>query len=281
MPQAFASDVEFNKLVARRRDVDLVELMLEFAADAYPELDRAQCFAELDRLGRLARQRIAERDGDCQSLAGRLKTLSRVLYLDERFRGNEEAYYDPRNSYLNEVLNRRRGIPISLGIVYTAVAARAGVSTFGVTAPGHFVVGARESGESWFVDPFHEGLVLDREACRRRIEDVLGEQGVLGDEHFRPASALEIGARVLRNLKAAYVMENQWISALPVQQRLALLLPDAPDERRDLGLMYLRTGNSTRALALLEKYLARCSDEQAQAVQPYLRAARRMAAELN
>jgi regulator of sirC expression with transglutaminase-like and TPR domain len=264
MPQAFASDVEFNKLVARRRDVDLVELMLEFAADAYPELDRAQCFAELDRLGLLARQRIAQRDGDCQSLAGRLKTLSRVLYLDERFRGNEEAYYDPRNSYLNEVLKRRRGIPISLGIVYTAVAARAGVSTFGVTAPGHFVVGARESGESWFVDPFHEGLVLDREACRRRIEDVL-----------------EIGARVLRNLKAAYVMENQWVSALPVQQRLALLLPDAPDERRDLGLMYLRTGNSTTALPLLEKYLARCSDEQSQAVQPYLRAARRMAAELN
>jgi regulator of sirC expression with transglutaminase-like and TPR domain len=104
---------------------------------------------------------------------------------------------------------------------------------------------------------------------------------VLGDEHFRPASALEIGARVLRNLKAAYVMDNQWVSALPVQQRLALLLPDAPDERRDLGLMYLRTGDPTRALALLEKYLARCSDEQAQAVQPYLRAARRMAAELN
>src|SRR6185437_3702508 len=275
MPPAFASDVEFNKLVARRGDVDLVELMLEFAADAYPEVDRAKCLSELDRLGRRARRQMAERDGDGQSLAGRLKTLSQVLYRDERFRGNEEAYYDPRNSYLNEVLARRRGIPISLAMVYTAVAARAGVSTFGVAAPGHFVVGARENGESWFVDPFHEGLVLDREACQRRIEEVLGEQGVLGDEHFRPASALEIGARVLRNLKAAYVMENQWAPALPVQQRLALLLPDAPDERRDLGLMYLRNCRPMSAIDLLENYVAGCSGEQAQAVGPYLRAARR------
>jgi regulator of sirC expression with transglutaminase-like and TPR domain len=92
---------------------------------------------------------------------------------------------------------------------------------------------------------------------------------------------LEVGARVLRNLKAAYVMENRWAPALPVQQRLALLLPQAPDEGRDLGLMYLRNGRPTAALGLLEKYLARCSDEQAQAVEPYLRVARRMAAELN
>ncbi|HUY92697.1 MAG TPA: transglutaminase-like domain-containing protein [Pirellulales bacterium] len=281
MAPAFASNVEFNKLVSGRQDIDLVELMLEFAADAYPALDRAAHLSELDRLGERARRRIAASGASCGPLVERLQTMSELLYGEERFQGNEEAYYDPRNSYLNEVLASRKGIPISLAIVYMAVAARAGVHTFGVAAPGHFVVGARESRESWFVDPFHQGLVLDRDACRRRIEEVLGEPGVLGDEHFRPASALEIGARVLRNLKAAYVMENRWAPVLPVQQRLVLLLPEAPDEQRDLGLMYLRNGRPVKALELLNDYLARCSDEQAEAVEPYLRAARRLAAELN
>lgn len=281
MPPAFASDVEFNKLVSGRNDVDLVELMLEFAADAYPDIDRARQLAEIDRLGELARRRIADLDIEDASLADRLQALSRLLYEEERFQGNEDAYYDPRNSYLNEVLARRTGIPISLAIVYMAVAARAGVRTFGVAAPGHFVVGAREARECWFIDPFHRGLVLGREECRRRIEQVLGESGVLGDEHFRPASSREIGARVLRNLKAAYVMDSQWALALPVQQRLVLLLADAPDERRDLGLMYLRNGRPMQAISLLEPYLANCSGSQAEAVEPYLRAARRLAAELN
>jgi len=281
MPPAFASDVEFNKLVSGRHDVDLVELMLEFAADAYPNIDRQRQLAEIDRLGELARRQIAELDAEHCSLAERLQAVSRLLYVAERFAGNEETYYDPRNSYLNEVLSRRTGIPISLAIVYMAVAARAGLHTFGVAAPGHFVVGAREARESWFVDPFNRGEVLDRDECRRRIERLLGESGVLGNEHFRPASALEIGARVLRNLKAAYVMDNQWAAALPVQQRLALLLPEAHDERRDLGLMYLRNGHPIQALKLLQAYLADCSSEQAQAVEPYLHAARRLIAELN
>lgn len=282
MPPAFASDVEFHKLVSRRRDVDLVELMLEFAADAYPGLDRLACLEQLDRLGAQARAELSELAPEENSLAASLEVVSRVLYVEERFRGNNDAYYDPRNTYVNEVLSRRLGIPISLAIVYMAVAARAGVPTFGVAAPGHFVVGARTANETWYVDPFHGGLVLDRDECRRRIEDVLGEHGVLGDEHFQPATPWEIGARVLRNLKAAYVMDNQWLSALPVQERLTLLLPEAPDERRDLGLMYLRNGRPQQALPLLEDYVTRhCTAEQSDALQPYLRSARRMIAELN
>lgn len=282
MPPAFASDVEFHKLVSRRDDVDLVELMLEFAADAYPGFDRLGCLEEFDRLGGQARTRLAELAPADDSLAARLEVLSRLLCVEERFRGNDESYYDPRNSHVNEVLSRRLGIPISLAIVYMAVAARAGVATYGVAAPGHFVVGAGAEDDAWYVDPFHGGVVLDREACRRRIEEVLGERDVLRDEHFRPAAPWEIGARVLRNLKAAYVMDNQWLKALPVQERLVLLLPEAPDERRDLGLMYLRNGRPQQALPLLEEYVARhCQRDQAEALQPYLRSARRMLAELN
>lgn len=280
MPPAFGSDVEFNKLLAHRGDVDLVGLMLEFAGDAYPDLDRQSCLAELDRLGSRVGERL-QRLRSSPSLRRRLAAISHFLYAEEGFRGNSEAYYDPRNSYLNEVLERRLGIPISLAVVYLAVAARAGLPMYGVGTPGHFVLGVSEGRETFYVDPFSEGEVLERDACQERIEQLLGEAGVLSAEHFRPASPLEIGARVLRNLKAAYVMDNQWLAVLPVQKRLALLLPDTPDERRDLGLMYLRTGNALQALQLLEAYLRECTAEQAEPLQPYLRSARRMAAEMN
>jgi regulator of sirC expression with transglutaminase-like and TPR domain len=275
----FAGDFEFQKLLAGDRDdVDLVGLMLEFAGDAYPRLDRARVMAELDRLGRAASKRLA--CASRPSERAKLVVLSELLFAEEGFRGDRDAYYDPRNSYLNEVLDRRLGIPISLAIVYQAVAARAGVRLFGVGTPGHFLLGSADSQPTLYVDPF-SGDVLDREACRLRIETLLGESGVIADEHFRPAAPLEIGLRVLRNLKAAYVMENQWLAVLPVQQRLAMLSPDKLDERRDLGLIYLRTGQAPRALRLLEEYSRLCDPSQAEELRPYLHKARRMMAELN
>ena len=174
------------------------------------------------------------------------------------FRGNQDSYYDPRNSYLNDVLARRLGIPISLAIIYTAVGRRAGLDLYGVGTPGHFVVGCRGSGgETLYVDPFTDAAILDEAACRERIHQVLGQTDVLTDEHFRPATTREIAARVLRNLKAAHAMRDAWPAALPVQLRLTSLLPDVLDERRDLGLIYLRNNDPHRATALLEQYVAR------------------------
>lgn len=272
----FKGDLEFQKLLSGGGPVDLVSLMLEFAADAYPRLDRARVAAEVDRLGSAARKRLAGEDRPSER--SRLAKLSELLFAEEGFRGDRDAYYDPRNSYLNEVLDRRLGIPISLAIVYQAVAVRAGVRLFGVGTPGHFMLGA-EGRTNLYVDPFN-GDVLDREACRRRIESLLGEAGVISDAHFRPATPLEIGQRVLRNLKAAYVMENQWLAVLPVQERLTML-SDQPDERRDLGLIYLRIGQAPRALRLLEDYLRTCAPKQSEELRPYLQKARRMMAELN
>lgn len=272
----FQGDPEFQKLLSGGGAVDLVSLMLEFAADAYPRLDRGPVAAELDRLGRAARKRLAcaERPNE----RSRLAKLSELLFEEEGFRGDRDTYYDPRNSYLNEVLDRRLGIPISLAIVYQAVAARAGIRLFGIGTPGHFLLGA-EGPAALYVDPFN-GDVLDRQACRQRIESLLGESGVIVDAHFRPATPLEIGQRVLRNLKAAYVMQNQWLAVLPVQERLTLLA-DKPDERRDLGLIYLRIGQAPRAIRLLEEYLRNCEPAQAEELRPYLQKARRMMAELN
>ncbi|MGD9721012.1 MAG: SirB1 family protein [Pirellulales bacterium] len=270
---------EFDKLIAGQTEIDLVHLMLEFAADAYPKLDRVGCLLEIDHLGvACANQRAA----DCRlRTPDRLSTISRVLYETEGFHGNRDDYYDPRNSYLNEVLARRCGIPISLGLLYMAVAARAGVRMFGVNTPAHFVIGCCDAGQAWYVDPFSGGEIMDRDTCRARVEQMAGKAGVVCESHFRPATPLEIAARVLRNLKAAYAMQDCWPSVLTVQHRLTRLLPQSCDELRDLGLVYLRVGDAGRALSLLEPYAAHCPPEQAEALKPSLQAARRMLAERN
>ncbi len=275
----FSTETEFNKLLDGRCDIDLVGLMLELAADQYPSLDRVGCLLELDRLGvECAAQSAFAGYG---TVAERLAAISHVLYEVEGFHGNQESYYDPRNSYLNEVLSRRTGIPISLGIVYLSVAARAGLRLFGVNTPGHFMLGCRGCGESLFVDPFSGGEVLDRQSCKQRVESVLGEKEVLLDEHFRPAPPREIVARVLRNLKAAFALQDNWPGALAAQMRLATLLPRCSDEQRDLGLIYLRAGQPNKALPLLEQSLGCCANEHSELLRASLRTARKLVAELN
>ena len=249
----FAGDPQFSRLLAGRQDVDLVQLMLELAADAYPGLDRMECLLEIDRLG------VACTDQPCWQLAhdlpGRLTLISRFLYEVEGFHGNREAYYEPRNSYLNDVLARRTGIPISLGILYMAVAARAGLKMFGVNTPGHFVVGGSSIDGTLFVDPFTNGDVLPLAACRCRVLASSGHQVAVSTDDFRPAAPRDIVARVLRNLKAAYAMQNEWRAVLDVQERLTALLPHVAQERRDLALVYLRLGKPLQAVPMLHDYL--------------------------
>jgi regulator of sirC expression with transglutaminase-like and TPR domain len=279
MPSNYADNSEFAKLIAHRDgDVDLVRLMLEFAGDAYRDLNPHAALAELDDLGQQARETTADPG---TGIAARLESVSELLYDREGFRGNQDSYYDPRNSYLNEVLSRRVGIPISLAIVYITVGRQAGLDVFGVGTPGHFVVGCHTEGNTLYVDPFTDGAVLDEYACRERIHRVLGQNDVLTSDHFRPATPREIAARVLRNLKAAHAMRDAWPDALPVQLRLTALLPDVLDERRDLGLIYLRNSDPHPAVALLEEYVRASGSEPAEAVMPFLKSARRMAAERN
>jgi regulator of sirC expression with transglutaminase-like and TPR domain len=234
---------------------------------------------EIDRLGVECHDKITR--CECGDAAARLVVVSRILYEVEGFQGNREAYYEPQNSYLNQVLARRSGIPISLGILYMSVAARAGLETFGVNTPGHFVVGCRTAGDPLFVDPFNGGDVLDRRECTCRVEQALGKTGVVGPEHFAPAAPLEIAARVLHNLKAAHALAGDWGAVLLVQQRLAALLPECPQEKRDLGLVHLRLGEPNQALRAWECYLKACDGQQAAALRPSIQAARRMLAETN
>ncbi|HEV3136511.1 MAG TPA: transglutaminase-like domain-containing protein, partial [Pirellulales bacterium] len=208
----FDDNPEFNKLLAGQPEIDLVQFLLELAADAYPDLDRIWCLLEIDRLGVACDDQSRSRRHERQ----RLTSISRLLYGVEGFHGNREAYYEPQNSYLNEVLARRCGLPITLGILYMAVAARTGLEMFGVNTPGHFMVGCCSEGEPLFVDPFTDGDVLDRAACKSRIELTLNQKGALADEHFRAAAPIDIAARVLRNLKAAHALEDRWPAVLRI-----------------------------------------------------------------
>lgn len=282
MPLLFADGPEFAKLVHGCEAVDLTRLMFELARDAYPDLNVSSCLQEIERLGCHAQSYLQEALDEEDELRDRLAAVSHVMYDVEGFHGNEHAYYDPRNSYLNEVLSRRCGIPISLGVLYMDVARRAGIETFGVPTPGHFMVGCRVNDQrTLYVDPFRDGDVLEEADCRRRIERSLGQEGTLEDRHFLPAPPLVIAVRVLRNLKGAYALANQWPAALPVQQRLALLCPQDCEEHRDLGLIYLRNGEPRPAVKLLEDYVGQCDAKQALALEPFVRSARRMVAELN
>lgn len=281
MAAPFACDCQFQKLLSGRTDICLPALMLEFAGDAYRDVDTLGCLAEIDRLGQRASRRIAALGGPGRDVRGSLRAISDLLYCDEGFHGNSTDYYDPRNSYLNDVLERRCGIPISLGILYMAVARRCGVPMRGVAAPGHFVVRCDSGAETLFVDPFTDGDVLNRQECEMRIVENVCRPLPFSDRHFEPASPLEIGVRLLRNLKAAYARRDQWKAMLPVQRRLAMLLPDAPEERRDLGLVLLRTGSARRALEILEPYMRDCGQDQANELKPYVKSARRLVAELN
>ena len=240
----------FAALIARKT-VPLAEAALAIAAEEYPRLEPAPY---LDRLGELAAEVEARlpqrRDG-----ASVLRALRAVLFEVHRFRGNDDAYYDPRNSFLNEVLERQLGIPITLAVVYIDVAARVGLKLHGVGFPGHFlvkyVVGSREV----FIDPYHGGEILSGEECVARFH-ARAPGRALDPRHLEAVSTRQILARMLHNLKKIYVEAGDDVRALWVTDRLVLLTPDDPAERRDRGLVEARLGGLSAALSDLETYLA-------------------------
>ncbi len=281
MTESYANDREFTKLRAGRDDVDLIGAMLELDRELHPGLDEQAVRDELQRLADRVVDAL-EIEPHAGVLYRQLEIVSRVLHREHGLCGDLDNYYDPRNSYLHEVLARRRGIPITLSIVYQAVANLAGLPVYGVATPGHFVLGCESNDELWYIDPFALGQVLSFEECRRRIEKNLGQSNVLDISHFQGASPLEIMLRVMRNLKTALAGQNGWSQLLLVQRRLAWLLNDEPSEVRDLGLIYLRLGDARQAVRCLQLFNDQCADDDArQAIAPYLKSARRMFAELN
>lgn len=226
---------------------------LAIAAEEYPALDAAAYLGRLDALAALVRRRAPA----VLRAATTIKALRDVLFEDEGFKGNEKAYYDPRNSYLNEVLDRRLGIPISLSLLFMEVARRVGLKLEGVGFPGHFLVKLKpEAGPEIFIDPYNGGELLSADECVARFKSV--SHGREFDERFlQGVTPRQMLARMLHNLKRIYVEQGDDVRAFWVIDRLLLLAPDAIDEIRDRGLVEARLGLKPAAARDLQAYLER------------------------
>ena len=152
-------------------------------------------------------------------------------FTQQRFRGNSATYQDPRNSYLNEVIERRLGIPISLSVIYIAIAQDLGLPAHGVGLPGHFIVGIRDNGDEIYIDPFHGGVRLFQADCVQLVREATGISGAFQPEWLKPVSPVVILTRMLNNLRNIYLHQADWTHALAVVERLRLLQPDLPDLR--------------------------------------------------
>jgi regulator of sirC expression with transglutaminase-like and TPR domain len=245
-----------SRLVALAATVDarsLAEGALWIAAEAHPGLDVSHWLGWVDALGHRAAERLAA-DMDVDRAAS---AVARFLFEEEGFRGNAEDYYDPRNSFLNDVLERRLGIPITLSVVYVAVAARAGLEAVGVGLPGHFVVRAERRGRHRLLDPFHGGTLLDHAGCEGLVARVRPGGGPLDPRWLEPVTTRQILVRMLGNLKAVYLALGDWPRALGATERIVLLVPDALDELRDRGTLHARLGQGSAAARDWEAYLQR------------------------
>lgn len=268
----FADSPEFRKLLARDSQPDLIRVALEIARDAYPELEIESYLLRVDDLA----SRVRERCPNSAKIRHVLGQINWVLFVEEGFQGNRDDYYDPRNSYLNEVLDRKTGIPISLSILYWTLAKRLGVAMEGVNLPAHFMLRVGQADSTIFIDPFHSGELLDRQGCERRVAGMLGEPAQLTDDQFAPCSLELVVLRMLRNLKAIYLRNQDFPTVLPVQRRLAALGRDEPRELRDLGMLCLQLDRPAEAIAPLQSYLeAQPDSEDADPIHTLLRAARR------
>jgi regulator of sirC expression with transglutaminase-like and TPR domain len=224
------------------------------AKDTYPSLDVAALLAELDQMAApLFRLGLEEQSADDQS-----RVLAHHVYETLGFRGNEADYYDPKNSLLSDVLDRKLGIPITLAIVYCEIARRVGVPARGVGFPGHFLVRIERSLGSQrgalTVDPFFSGRVLDEDSIARLLRRALGPEETLRPaEHLCPAPAKSILVRILTNLKAIHLTRGEHARAHLALDRILLFTPNAPAVLRERGLLAARLGAHESARADLAR----------------------------
>jgi len=245
----------FSSLVRQDDSIPLFESALALGQDAYPELDFFAFQIEIDNMALKLKQRLSADASHIQ----KLRVLNHFFFQELAFGGNVNNYYDPDNSYLHCVITSRRGIPISLAVVYMELGQQIGLNMKGISFPGHFLMKLSVQSGDIVLDPMN-GASLSREELEERLEPYL-ERQEYGDElplaaYLRAAHPREILTRMLRNLKAIFTDTQRWQQVLEVQERLVILLPDEITERRDRGLAYAHLAEPQAALDDLEAYLA-------------------------
>ena len=238
-------------LTKGEESLNLAEAALLIAQEEYTDLDIAVYLKRLDRMADEVDNRFWDKDDPHT----RLEALNRYLFDNLGFRGNAEDYYDPRNSFLNEVLDRRTGIPITISTVYLEVGWRLGMPLQGVGFPGHFLVKYLHSDGEIVIDPFRQGAVLTAEDCQSRLDHVYG-----GRVQFRPgflaaATKRQILIRILTNLKGIYVAGGDHRRALGAVERILVIDAGLGSEIRDRGILRMQLQQTAQAIADLERYV--------------------------
>ena len=234
-------------------NINLVEAALVVAANEYPDLDSSVCRQTLEMMADELQLRIL----GCTSTGDVIAALNGYLFDELGFAGDLSNFNDPRNSYLNDVLERRLGIPLSLSLLYMELGRRIGLCINGVSFPGHFLVRLQQAGVDLVLDPFAGGLVLDEQELRQRLRQF--KRGGRADSDLQqllaPASNRAILARMLRNLKNIYLEAEDFDHALEIANFLLVLLPGDPDEVRDRAHIYDRLDCYRAAIADYQHYL--------------------------
>ena len=246
----------FSSLVQSDEHFPLLEAAISLAQDEYPDLDVQQVLGDVDQLLARVKRRLP---ADASALQ-KLRSLNQFFFHDLNFGGNINDYYDPDNSYLNAVLKTRRGIPITLAVLWLELAGGLGLNARGVAFPGHFMVKVNLPKGQVLIDPF-TGQSLSREELSERLEP-FRLKNTLDDEFDMPiglylqsAPPRDIINRMLRNLKEIHKTQEDWQRLIAVEDRLIVLQPDAWSEYRDRGLAWAVQGHAERAVPDLEKYL--------------------------
>jgi len=234
--------------------LNLAEAALLIAVDEYPDLDVDNYLQRLDELAESVRSSLSEEAG----LEETVVALNHYLFVDQGFTGNADDYYDPRNSFLNDVLDRKLGIPITLSILYMEIGHRLGLPFEGVSFPGHFLVKCATDEGDVVLDPFWGGMPLSEDDLRDRLEEACGKPQAVA----APLAALlgtagkrEILVRMLRNLKGVYQKREEFLKALAITNRILQVQPDLPEEIRDRGHLYERLECFRPAAADFSRYL--------------------------
>lgn len=251
----------FSSLVQSDDHFPLLEAAISLAQDEYPDLDVQQVLGDVDQLLARLKRRLPT---DAPALQ-RLRVLNQFFFRDLHFGGNLNDYYDPDNSYLNVVLRTRRGIPISLAVLWLELAAGLGLQARGVAFPGHFMVKVNLPKGQVVIDPF-TGQSLSREELAERLEPYRQRSGLVDEFevpvglYLQAAPPRDIIARMLRNLKHIHQSQQDWSRLIAVLDRLLVLQPQAWTEYRDRGLAWAEQGQTLRALSDLEVYVTHADE---------------------
>jgi regulator of sirC expression with transglutaminase-like and TPR domain len=261
-------------------DISLVEAALLIASHGYPDLNVAAYLARIEELAHMLRMRVGE---DATALE-RIADLNQFLFGDLGFAPNSEDYYDPRNSFLNEVLERRMGIPITLSVIYIELGRKIGLPLQGVSFPGHFLVKCAVPDGAVVLDPYSGGISLGLTDLQKRLREVRGGEvsRAIIAELLVSASNREIIVRLLRNLKAIYLRGHDLDKALPIVDWIIAAAPEQTPELRDRGMIYQELACPRAALADFEAYLQRSpSGEDAEDIRGRIIELRKEVARLN